>query len=180
MSRRISPVDPTLAQGPVKDLLGSIKAKIGMVPNAFKTMAQAPALLEGYLSLSGALSKGVLPASIREQIALTVSQANRCEYCLSAHTLTARHAGLKPDQITDARQGKAEDPKAQAVLNLVHNILERRGDISDEQLSDARKAGVGDSEISEVVGNVALMTLTNYFNQVVRTDIDFPRVLVAM
>jgi uncharacterized peroxidase-related enzyme len=180
MSSRISPVDPNLAHGQTQDLLGSIKAKMGMVPNALKTMAHAPALLEGYLSLSGALSKGVLPAPIREQIALTVSQANRCEYCLSAHTLSAKRAGLNPEQILEARKGKSQDPKAQAVLDLVHNILERHGDISDDQLVHARQAGVADAEIAEVVGNVALMTLTNYFNQVVKTDVDFPRVLVAM
>jgi uncharacterized peroxidase-related enzyme len=180
MSSRISPVYPNLAHGQTQDLLGSIKAKMGMVPNALKTMAHAPALLEGYLSLSGALSKGVLPAPIREQIALTVSQANRCEYCLSAHTLSAKRAGLNPEQILEARKGKSQDPKAQAVLDLVHNILERHGDISDDQLVHARQAGVADAEIAEVVGNVALMTLTNYFNQVVKTDVDFPRVLVAM
>lgn len=180
MNSRISPVDPTRVEGPAKDMLGSIKAKIGMVPNALKTMARSPALLEGYLSLSGALNKGVLPAATREQIALTVSQVNRCEYCLSAHSLTAKHAGLNAGQILDARKGKSEDPKSQAVLDLVHNILERRGDVTNDQLSDARQAGISDAEIAEVVGNVALMTLTNYFNQVVHTDVDFPRVLVTL
>jgi uncharacterized peroxidase-related enzyme len=180
MSSRITPVNPATVQGPVKDILASIKAKIGMVPNALKTMAHAPAALEGYLSLSGALSKGVLPAKVREQIALTVSQANQCEYCLSAHSVTGKLAGLTPEQILAARKGTADDPKTQAVLQLVHDIHERRGNVTDEQLAAARKAGVNDAELAEVVGNVALMTLTNYLNQVARTDIDFPRVLAAI
>lgn len=50
MSYRTSPVDPAFAQGPARDLLGSIMAKIGMVPSALKTMAHSPALLEGTLT----------------------------------------------------------------------------------------------------------------------------------
>jgi uncharacterized peroxidase-related enzyme len=180
MVSRISPVDPSQAERPVRDLLGSMKTKIGMVPNALRTMARSPALLEGYLSLRGALSKGVLPAATREQIALTVSQVNRCEYCLSAHSQSAQDAGLTSEQILEARKGKAQDHKSQAVLDLVHNIMERRGSISNDQMQAAHQAGVNDSEIAEVVGNVALMTLMNYFNQVVQTDIDYPRVLVSI
>jgi hypothetical protein len=57
MVSRISPIDPSQAERPVRDLLGRMKTKIGMVPNALRTMARSPALLEGYLSLRGALSK---------------------------------------------------------------------------------------------------------------------------
>jgi alkylhydroperoxidase family enzyme len=87
---------------------------------------------------------------------------------------------LTSEQILEARKGKAQDYKSQAVLDLVHNIMERRGSISNDQLQAAHQAGVNDSEIAEVVGNVALMTLMNYFNQVVQTDIDYPRVLVSI
>ena len=116
-------IDPATAISPVKELFGVVKSKFGTVPNALKTMGQAPAVLEGFLALNVALNKGVLPATTREQIALAVSQSNGCEYCLSAHTLTAKHAGLQPDQILSARQGVASDKKAQAVLTLTQNIL---------------------------------------------------------
>lgn len=41
-------------------------------------------------------------------------------------------------------------------------------------LKTARAAGVTDTEISEVVGNLALNILTNYFNIVADTDADLP------
>ncbi len=180
MTARISPVDVGLAEGQTKELLGVVKSKFGTVPNALKTMAQAPAVLEGYLSLNGALAKGVLPAKVREQIALTVSQTNGCEYCLSAHSLTGKLAGLQPDQIVASRRGKANDPKAQAVLMLTQNILERKGNVSDEQLAEARAAGVNEAEMVEVVGNIAVMVLTNFLNNVAHTDVDFPKVSVNL
>ena len=38
-----------------------------------------------------------------------------------------------------------------------------------------RHAGLTDGELAEVVAGVALNIFTNYFNQVARTDIDFPK-----
>jgi hypothetical protein len=42
--------------------------------NLMKTLAQAPATLEGYLSLSGALATGRLDSKFREQLALDGAQ----------------------------------------------------------------------------------------------------------
>lgn len=151
---------------------------MGKVPNMMKAMAHSPALLEGYLNFSGALAKGVLAAPLREQIALLVSQANGCEYCLSAHSLLAARGGLTREEITGAREGISAEAKSQAALSLAQGILDDRGDASDEQLADAREAGLSDAEIAEVVGHVALSTLTNYFNQLAHTEVDFPRVPV--
>ena len=176
MTARIHPVDPAEATGQTLAMFDAIKAKMGKVPNMMKTMAQSPPLLEGYLGFGGALAKGSLPEIERQQIALFVSQENGCEYCLSAHTLLGRHAGLSREQVLLARQGQAEDARQQAVLALARQIMEHRGDISDEQLGVARAAGLSDAELVEIVGNVALTTLTNYVNQFAHTIVDFPRV----
>jgi uncharacterized peroxidase-related enzyme len=176
MTARIAPIDSAHADEPTQQLFSAVKAKIGKVPNMMKTMAHSPALLEGYLAFSEALNKGVLPEIVRQQVALFVSQQNDCAYCLSAHTLIGRHAGLSREQVLLARHGQAQDVKQQAVLNLVQNILDWRGDVSNEQFTAARAAGLTDAEIAEVVGHVALTTLTNYFNQLTQVDVDFPRV----
>ncbi|MEW9503664.1 carboxymuconolactone decarboxylase family protein, partial [Jeotgalibacillus marinus] len=68
-----------------------------------------------YLALSDALGHGVLTAKQREIIALTVAQANECHYCLSAHTLMGKGAGLSADAIRLAREGKAESVLDNAV-----------------------------------------------------------------
>ena len=176
MSYRISPIDPAAAQGKAKELLAAVKATLGITPNMMRAMAQSPAALEGYLALNGALAKGALPATLREQIALAVAQVNGCEYCLSAHAALGKRAGLNADQIGAARRGRSPDDKSTAALVLAQAVVEKRGDIADEQLVAARNAGLGDGEIVEVVAHVALNVLTNYFNLVARTEIDFPRV----
>lgn len=176
MANRVPAIDPATASVEVQEQFKAIKSKFGMVPNLLKVMANSPATLNSYLAMSNSLGQGVLSAKTRERIALAVSQFNACEYCLSAHSLTAKLAGLPPDQIVEARHGKANDPKSQAALNLTSNILERRGNVSSDQIDQARQAGLTDAEIVEVVGNVTIMVLTNYLNNVAQTEIDFPKV----
>jgi uncharacterized peroxidase-related enzyme len=176
MSQRISALEPSQAAPHAKELLANVQAALGVTPNMMKTLAHSPAALEGYLSLNGALGKGVLSARIREQIALAVGQENGCEYCVSAHAFLGKNAGLKPEQILSARKGASDDAKTRAELELAHNILAARGNVTDAQLAAARQAGVTDAEITEIVAHVALNVLTNYFNVLAGTEVDFPQV----
>jgi len=96
---RLNTVDPSTATGKSKTLLDAVKSALGLVPNMTKVMANSSAVLEGYLGLSGALSKGLLDAKIREELALVTAQQNHCDYCLSAHTAIGKMVGLKEDQI---------------------------------------------------------------------------------
>lgn len=175
MNPHIPTIDPTQATGPLATLFSAVKAKLGVVPNLMRTFAQSPAALEAYLGFSGILAKGVLPAAVREQLALAIGEANECEYCLSAHTLLGTGAGLSPDAILAARRGGAVDAKVSALLQFARAVVEARGKVSDNQLALVRAVGATDAEIVEVVANVALNVLTNYMNNVAQTVVDFPR-----
>ena len=78
---RITAVDVNQATGEAKQLLDAVHDKFGMVPNLALTLAHSPAALKGYLAFGAALEGGLLPAKLREQLALTVSEANGCGYC---------------------------------------------------------------------------------------------------
>ncbi len=173
---RIHQIDPLSATGKAKELLDAVQVKLGLVPNMTRAMANSPAVLDGYLSLSGALSKGVLSAKSREQIALTVAQTNSCEYCLAAHSAIGKMVGLSVDQILDSRRGSSVDPKADAIIQFARQVVDQRGLVSETNLQHARTAGLDDGAIAEIVANVALNIFTNYFNHVAETEIDFPRV----
>lgn len=173
---RIPQINPESATGHAKELLDAVKGKLGLVPNMTRAMANSPAVLDGYLSLSGSLSKGNLSAKQREQIALTVGQVNGCDYCLAAHSTIGKMVGLTAEQIMDSRRGTAVDPKAEALVVFARRVVDERGRVSDLDLANARAAGLDDAALAEVVANVALNLFTNYFNHVAETDIDFPKV----
>lgn len=173
---RITQIQPEVATGTAKELLGVVKSKMGKVPNLTKALANSPAALNAYLQFNGALASGMLSAKIREQIALTVGQANACDYCLSAHSTVGKLVGLTPDQILNSRRGHDEDAKTNAILHFSQLVTQTRGRVSDADLQTLRDLGVSEAEITEVVGQVALNLFTNYFNHVANTDIDFPKV----
>lgn len=171
---RIPAVDPAVTEGKTRDQLAAVNRMLGATPNLFRVAAQAPAVLDGLVGLIGALSRGGLGGATREAIALAVAQRNGCDYCLSAHAVLGAGAGLSPDDITAARSATATDPRLAAILRFAGSIVERRGQITDDQLADLRRAGGSDADALEVVANVALNVLTNYLNLVAATEIDFP------
>ncbi len=173
---RFQLIDPASAEGKAKTLLDAVKSKMGLVPNMTRVMANAPAALDAYLQMSGALAGGALNAKVREQIALTVGETNLCGYCLSAHTLIGGKVGLPADEIASARRATSSDAKTAALLKFARALVLQKGEVSDAAIAETRAAGAKDGDILEVVANVALNIYTNYVNHVAKTAIDFPEV----
>lgn len=172
---RLPLIDASAAQPKAAELLGGVQAALGVTPNMTKVLANSPAALAAWVHFNGAAGSGVLPAAVRERIALQVAQENGCDYCLSVHSYLATNvAGITEAEVGQARDGKSDDPKAAAVLALAGEVVQTRGAVDDSSLSAARAAGLTDEEIVEVVTNVALNFFTNFVNRFAQTEIDFP------
>ncbi|MCC9606126.1 carboxymuconolactone decarboxylase family protein [Blastopirellula sp. JC732] len=171
---RLQTIAPESVEGKTKEMLDAVEKKLGMTPNLMRTMANSPAVLEGYLALSGALGHGKLPAKIRERISLFVAESNGCDYCLAAHSALGKMSGLTGDQIADSRRGESDDAKTGSLLRFARRIMETRGKVSDAEVKAIRDAGYDDGAIAEIVAGVALNIFTNYFNNVAETEVDFP------
>lgn len=177
---RIPALDPATVTGSNQKNFALLQASLGVIPNMTRSMAQSPAVLEGYISLNGALSKGSLSRPLREELALTLAAANHCNYCASAHSLLGKLAGLTELQIAAALKGTAENNKTAAALQFAQTVVEKHGQISDTDFQSVRAAGFSEGEIAEIVAQVALNIFTNYFNNVAKTEIDFPLVEVSV
>ena len=170
---------PTVETAPAasQPLLAAVKQQIGMVPNLMKVLAHSPAGLGAYLGLSAATAGGALDSATRERIALTVAEANGCEYCLSAHSYLGKHvAKLGEDELDAARDAHSADARIQALLQFTLAVTEQRGRVDDAELARFFAAGFGPDAVVEVVANVALNVFTNYLNNIARTTVDFPHV----
>lgn len=173
---RLATVDPATAEGHARTLLGRVERALGVTPNMMRAMASSPAVLDAYLQFSGALSKGLLPARVQEQIALVAAVQNECGYCLAAHTVLGAKAGVSEQDLVAGRDARASDPAVEAALTFAKQVIATKGFVSDDDLAAVRAAGYGDGEIGEIVAAVALNTFTNYFNSVGQTTLDFPAV----
>lgn len=172
---RVTQVSPENAKNDVKSIYDNIKKNMGgKVPNIFQHMGNSPAVLKGFFGLSDAVGQTSLSPQIRSQIALAVAQANNCQYCLSAHTMIAGKEGLQSQQIIQARKGDATDSKTQAILRFAKLVVEKRGKVTDQDVTALKAAGVNDTEIVEIILVVSLNMFTNYFNHIVDTAVDFP------
>jgi AhpD family alkylhydroperoxidase len=151
-----------------------LRGQLGLVPNLYRIVGNSPAALQGHLGLVGALGRGLLPAALRERIALLSAETNGCDYCLSAHSVLGAGAGLSAAAIEAARGGEAEDAKDQAALDLARALLANQGRGAQRELAAAQAAGWDDAAIVEIVHHVALNLLTNSLNNLAETPIDFP------
>jgi AhpD family alkylhydroperoxidase len=173
----IQPIEIENTSGNTRRLLETMKSEQGAVSNMFRTMAQSAGVLDGYLYFVRALEETNLDPVLAEQIALTVAQADECEYSLALHTVRARRLGLVEEEILAIREGRAANPKTAAVLKFVRSLTLRN---RDYQVADLRKHGYTDADIINIVACVGLHSFSNLFNMVARTDVDFPKAGNAM
>ena len=163
---RIEPIDRESADGRARELLDELAGR-GTEPGPMvRAMANAPALLRGYLDLSRTMKRSHLDRRVSERISLAVQEWLGCDYCVEAHSHAARALGLSERDVELARQGTAIDPKIAAIVAFGQQVFAAPAEITDEQVQELRALGYTDEQIAEVPGLVALNVLTGAFNLV--------------
>ena len=169
---RLKAVDPATDSGPGADILnGPLKEK---QLNIFKGMATNPGALGAFLGFAGGIKAGALTEKEHEVIALTCAQKRNCDYCQAAHTMIAQGAGFDEETVLSIRRGTVDDDRHQALIDFTSAILDTNGFVSDQQFEEFMNAGYEDDAVLEVIGGIAVNTITNFFNHVHETEIDFP------
>jgi uncharacterized peroxidase-related enzyme len=171
---RLTSIEPESATGKTAAIYGQVKSRMGMVPNLFKGLANSPQALEAYLALDQFISDGSLTPAEQQVVRMVASVHNECVYCVAAHTLGLKGAGLSDAQILDVRRGISADAKLQALIVFVQEVLSTKGFVSDDDLAAARGAEYSDQNIADIMVVIAQKTLSNYFNHVHDTVLDLP------
>lgn len=173
---RITLIDSSNATGERLSLLTQIDDAFGATPNMFRAVANSTAALKSMWGSFGALGNGIIPAALGEQIAVAVANRNACEYCLAAHTVLGREAGLTDPALSAAQLGQSADQKTGAALRFALQLVESRGQIAESDVAEVRDAGFNNEEIVEILAHVALNLFTNYVNVAFAVPVDFPKV----
>jgi uncharacterized peroxidase-related enzyme len=175
---RISTPAVDSATGATTALFARIRKAAGKVPNLYAAIgALQPAALNAILDAEAVLAAGSLPQQDIEAVKLAVSAATGCDYCLAAHSLLAKLAGLPPDAIRKIRAGEPTDnAKRDLLTSLVRTLVTSSGTISDEQYATIKAVGYSDQQLVEISLAVGLIMFTNTFNRINDTDVDFPPV----
>jgi uncharacterized peroxidase-related enzyme len=166
------------ADGATAEVYARVKKAAGSVPNTFAAIgALQPAALGAILDAEAVLAAGSLGKQDVETVKLVVSAATGCDYCVAAHSLLGKLAGLPPDAIRKIRAGQPTgDAKGDTLATFVRTLATTSGTISDEQFAAIRAAGYPGQQLVEISLAFALIIFTNVFNRINDTDVDFPPV----
>lgn len=158
----------------VAAVLGKAKAQIGMIPNMYARMANVPGLLETYLRGYAAFrhDSGFGPAE-QAIVLLAISRANRCAYCVAAHSTVADVAKVSTE-VTDAvRAGDPlPDTRLDALATFTTTMVDKRGLPSRADVEAFLAAGFDERDILHIVLAIAVKTLSNYSNHLFHTPVD--------
>lgn len=161
------------APAAAKDTLSAVKQGIGFVPNMMAMMAEAPALVTAYRTLSGLFDQTSFSASERQVILLTASYENNCAYCVAAHSAIASMQKVPDDVVQSIRNNKPiSDPKLEALRNFTSVMVNSRGWPSATATEAFLSAGFSQANILEVILGVGFKTLSNYTTHVTDTPLD--------
>ncbi|HET9738396.1 MAG TPA: carboxymuconolactone decarboxylase family protein [Solirubrobacteraceae bacterium] len=161
---RIEPIPIEAAEGKARELLDELVERGGEPGPMVRAMANAPALLRGYLDLTRAMKRTHIDRRIVERINLAVHEWLNCDYCLVAHTRAARQLGVPDSEIRLARQGTSSDPAIAAIVAFAQQVLAAPAEIGDADIDRLHSHGYRDEQIAEVAGLVGLQLLTGAFN----------------
>lgn len=173
--QRLNSVNPETAEGRQKELLDTVHNAFGVVPNTTRVMANSPAVLASFLAFNQAMGNAAIGGKLHNQVKLSTSESNSCDYCTSILSAIAPDAGLTADDILAGRTATSEDRRTDAALKFAEAVLANGGKVDDIQLEAVKKAGFNDGEIVEIVASVVLGCFTNFLNNVADTELDIPR-----
>lgn len=156
-----------------RETLEGVKSKYGFVPNMMGIMAAAPPALKAYATLSGLLDETSFSPVERQILLLTISRENECHYCMSAHTASAKAAGVADDVVEALRAGRSlPDTRLEGLRRFTARVLETRGHPPAEDLKAFDDAGFKQAQVLEVLLAIGMKTLSNYTNHIADTPLD--------
>lgn len=122
---------------------------------------------------------GELPRELKESIAVVVSAANVCDYCVAAHSMALAMMGFskkKIDALTKNIEKSEMSQKDQKILQYVRKATLTPHKIIDRETNDLKSLGLTDSQLVEILGVMELFTGYNKFLDALAAEIVFPGV----
>ena len=140
--------------------------KLGFVPNVYKTYSLGPKRLRNFIGTYNEimLSDSGLSKLEREMVAVVVSSANRCYYCLVAHGAAVRMLSGDPElgEMMAMNYRAAQlDRRQRAMLDYAWKLTVTPYLIEDADRDLLRGAGLTAEDVFDLSETVAFFNLSN-------------------
>ena len=160
--------DPDTLDDDMQAYFQICQEKLGMVPNVLQAYAFDIDKLNAFTALYNdvMLADSGLSKLEREMIAVVVSSANRCFYCLVAHGQAVRQLSGDPELgemlVMNYRTAPLE-PKVKAMLGFAWKLTVEPWKIEEADREVLRDAGLDDDEIFDLSDVIGFFNMSNRF-----------------
>lgn len=140
--------------------------KLGFLPNVLEIYSFDAAKLRAFVDMYNDLMFGdsSLSALEREMIAVVVSAANRCYYCLTAHGQAVRQLSGDPSLgealVMNYRVAQVTR-RQRAMLDFAHRLTVAPAETGAAERQALRRAGFSDRDIWDICAITAFFNMTN-------------------
>jgi AhpD family alkylhydroperoxidase len=151
--------------------LETLQAKLGQVPNMYRTFAHAPKVLAAAVAMAQAI-RSELDPRLRELAYLKVTQLTDCHVCRHYHETLGRRAGLNDAQfreLSDFEASNAFTEEEKDVLRFTEQWTEK-GAVADEVL-DRLKSLLTPEHLVILAATAAQANFTSRFNNVFAVEL---------
>jgi uncharacterized peroxidase-related enzyme len=146
--------------------LARCREKLGLVPNVVAAYCFDEAKLRAFTGFYNDLMLGdsLLSKLEREMIAVVVSSANRCYYCLVAHGAAVRELSGDPvlgEQLVMNYRAASLSDRVRAMLDFAWKLTVASHEVTEADRQRLREAGLGEPEIWDVAAVAGFFNMSN-------------------
>ena len=149
--------------------------QIGKIPNILKTTSIDPPIAkwfwEGVKIIL--LRESSIPRTLKESIAVVVSNANSCNYCTHAHSMLLQLMGFDDEKINDLKNNfESFSEKEKAVLDYALKINNSANKTTSDDHKILTNLGYDDKQIVEITSVVAAFNWANIIADALGTEME--------
>lgn len=158
--------DPASLDEDIRIVFDKCVAKLGLVPNVLSTYSLRPNKLRNFMAMYNELM--LAPSGLskleREMVAVVVSSANRCYYCLVAHGQAVRQLSGDPELgemlVMNYRVAKL-DARQRAMLDFAWKLTTTPHLVDDADRAGLRAVGLSEADIFDLAETVGFFNMSN-------------------
>jgi uncharacterized peroxidase-related enzyme len=158
--------DPAALDADLRAIYDKCVEKLGFVPNVYHAYSLRPAKLRNFMAMYNEvmLASSGLSKLEREMVAVVVSSANRCYYCLVAHGQAVRRLSGDPElgeMIAFNYRVAPLDPRRRALLDFAWKLTATPYLIEEADRAALRSVGLSAADIFDLAETAAFFNLSN-------------------
>ena len=149
--------------------------QIGKIPNILKTTSIDPQIAKWFWDGVKIilLRESSIPRTLKESIAVVVSNANSCNYCTQAHSMLLQLMGFDEEKINDLKNNFENFPeKEKAVLDYALKINNSANETTSNDHKILHELGYDDKQIVEITSVVAAFNWANIIADALGTEME--------